>query len=448
MNTNILVINPTNKPITNSSILAEPIDVLQLATIIKQKYNKVQVLDMDNTYTPLDINPYLQKKNIVIFVYDYQIPLHTTEAKENIFPLIKNCHKETKFIMIGKTSTYRYKEFLDQGIDIVMKGIVEEEINEVIKYCYDLDKLRELPNLIIKDHTEIIHTKVELTPHNFSKLPIPDRSLIDINKYMDTRTMITSRGCSGACNFCTTPSFFGHWEKKSAEKVVEEIELLVTKYHATKIMFLDDNATVSKSRMFEICRQIKKKQIKCLYGCLCSIKCYDKELLEEMYSAGFRWIHFGLESGSEKILTKMNKFLNIDITKQIITEVKNMGYRVRTSFILDYPGTTKEDIRKTKDLILELEPQELRLHYLAYRLGTPVFKEQNNQEPSQYIHSPKPKVERKDLMEEIEKLIIALQQQGYEIIRGDIDWNKYNNKDKNTKIAAFTPIKYGMCWYE
>ena len=72
-------------------------------------------------------------------------------------------------------------------------------------------------------------------------------------------------------------------------------------------MFLDDNATVDKSRMIKICELIKTRNIKCLFGALCSIKCYDKEMLEKMYEAGFRWIHFGLESGSQRLLKTMNK---------------------------------------------------------------------------------------------------------------------------------------------
>ena len=34
------------------------------------------------------------------------------------------------------------------------------------------------------------------------------------------------------------------------------------------------------------------------------------------------------------------------------------------------------------------------------------------------------------------------------MVANDIDWNIYENADKDTKITAFTPIKYGMCWYE
>ena len=41
-----------------------------------------------------------------------------------------------------------------------------------------------------------------------------------------------------------------------------------------------------------------------------------------------------------------------------------------------------------------------------------------------------------------------LEKENYNMVSNDIDWNIYENADKNTKIAAFTPIKYGMCWYE
>ena len=69
----ILVINPPNKPFTNRSILAEPLDVLQIATIIKGKYSNVKVIDMDVNRMDNNINNFLEDNNIVVFVYDYQL---------------------------------------------------------------------------------------------------------------------------------------------------------------------------------------------------------------------------------------------------------------------------------------------------------------------------------------------------------------------------------------
>ena len=446
---NILVVNPANKPFTNRSILAEPLDVLQVATIINKKFDNVKVIDMDVNRMDNNINSYLSNENIVVFVYDYQLPLHTTETIQNIFETIQNTNRSTKFIMIGKTSTYFYQKFLNNGIDIVIKGIADEIINDVIENINYLEKLKIIPNLVIRTEEGIFITENKVLINDFNKLPMPNRDLLDITKYMDTRTIITSRGCVGTCKFCATPYYFGKWSGRNVTDVVNEIEMLISKYNTKKIIFLDDNATVNKKRMIEILKEIEKRNIKCLFGALCSIKCYDKELLEYMYKVGFRWIHFGIETGSERLLKLMNKDMDINYIKQVLEETKKIGYRIRTSFILDYPSSTKEDIIKTKELILSLMPHELRLHYLAYRVGTPIYNDNKDAlNKTQYIHSNKPNIKNNDLTNEINNLIKELKKENYNLILNDIDWGLFENADKDTKIAAFTPIKYGMCWYE
>ena len=104
----ILVINPPNKPFTNSTIIAEPIDILQIATVVQEEYKDIKVLDMDVNQMDNNINKYLEKRNILIFVFDYHIPLHTTETKDNIFEIIKSVRKgiKTTTIGIGKTASY------------------------------------------------------------------------------------------------------------------------------------------------------------------------------------------------------------------------------------------------------------------------------------------------------------------------------------------------------
>ena len=443
---NILVVNPPNKPFTNDTILAEPLDVLQIATIIKAKYPDVKVIDMDVNRMNNDINTFLGEKNVVIFVYDYQLPLHTNDTVDNMFEIIKNS-KNTKFIIIGKTSSYYYERFLNNGFDIVIDGIADKTIIDVLD---NIDKdLSIVPNIMYKKDKEIIVTEKKHIINRYDKLDYPLRDFLDLDKYMDTRTMITSRGCIGRCKFCTTPTFFDNWSGKEPSKVVDEIEYLINNYHTKKIIFLDDNMTVNKTRVINICKEIEKRHIKCLFGCLSSISCYDKELFKLMYKVGFRWIHFGIETGSERILKLMNKEMDINYIKKVITEVKEIGFRVRNSFILDYPGSLKEDISKTRELIKELEPHELRLHYLAYRVGTPVFNENKDvSNKTQYIHSNHPNVENKELTEEIDLLIKDLEKMGYTIIYDDVDWNKYSNNTKDTKYASFIPMKYGMCWYE
>ncbi len=444
---NVLVINPANKPFTNRSIIAEPIDVLQIASVIKQKYSNVKVIDMDINDLNNNINSYLEEENVLVFVYDYQLPLHTSETINNIFETIVNCNKKVKSIIIGKTSSYYYQKFIDNNIDIVINGNCENIINDVIENINNINELKIIPNLYIKIDNGIYETKKKKNIVNYSLLPIPDRSLVDMSKYMETRTMVTSRGCNGICNYCTTPFYFGAWQGKDFMTVVNEIEMLIKDYNAKQIMFLDDNACVDKNRMINICNEIKKRNIHVLLGTLCSIKCYDKEMFKLMYEVGFRWVHFGIETGSQRLLKAMHKEMDYDYIRQVIKEVKSTGYRVRNSFILDYPGSTEEDLYATKKLILELKPDELRLHYLAYRVGTPLFNiNKEISSKSQYIHSNKPNIENKELEQSIDDLLNTLKEDNYKIVTENIDWNIFNNND--SKIASFVPIKYGINWHE
>ena len=81
--------------------------------------------------------------------------------------------------------------------------------------------------------------------------------------------------------------------------------------------------------MKEISKIILEKKINIRLGCLASINTYDKETFELMYKAGFRWLHFGIESGSQKVIENNNKSFNIEYAKKVIKEVKQIRNRAR-----------------------------------------------------------------------------------------------------------------------
>lgn len=442
----VIVVNPPNKPFTNKSILAEPLDVLQIATIIKNKFEDVVFLDMDAKRMENNINKYLTNDNVVVFIMDYQIPLHTGDAENNIFEIIKNFNKPTKVIMISKTASIFYTKYFKNGIDIIIKKYPELVINDIIAHINDKNFLHNVFNIMYKTNNEIINTERKELEFSYDDLPMIDRSMIDIDDYMDTRTIITSRGCINKCKFCSTPSFFGKWVSKSEENIIKEIKYLIDTFDTKKIIFLDDNMVVDKERIIRLCNLIKENNIKCTFGCLASINCYDESLFKYMYECGFRWVHFGIESGSNKVLKSMNKDQDISHIRDCLLNVKKIGFRIRNSYILDYPTATEDDLDKTLALIKETNPDELRLHYLAYRVGTPIFYEYKDKKTPQYIHSNQAYIES-PLKNKIERLVVELKKT-YTVIENEIDWSYFEASNKTTKVAALRPIKYGMWWYE
>ncbi len=208
--------------------------------------------------------------------------------------------------------------------------------------------------------------------------------------------------------------------------------------------------------MKQISNIILEKNINVKLGCLASINTYDKETFELMYKAGFRWIHFGIETGSQKILEANNKNFDIENAKNIIKEVKEIGFRVRTSFIFDLPATKHEDMQKTINFILETEPDEVRGHFLSLRLGTTIYNNlsKKNKIPTQYIHSNKPLLENEDytnneLLQDVDSLVNQLEKRDYKIVRNVKEWQnleKLRNKEGKIKFLSFCPSRYGIDW--
>lgn len=356
---NILLINPPNVPFSEKELLIEPIDLISLATYLQNLKHNTKFLDMDcKRLNCKELTKYIESQfmpDIVIISYDYHIPLHTQEALKNIAEICNKLKEyNIKTIMIGKTVTYNPKIIEDIKFDIGIIGEAENTIKNILDTdIKNIHKLSQINGIVFKKENEIVITSTNKEKYDLDKLPIPNRDIAKIEDYIDIRSILTSRGCINKCDFCPIYNYWGSWRGKSTENVVKEIEYLIQNYNSKKIIFLDDNATVNKKRMQEISNKIIEKNIDIKLGCLSSINTYDKETFKLMYKAGFRWIHFGIESGSQKVLENNNKNFNIDYAKKVIKEVRQMGYRVRTSFIFDLPTTTKSDMEKTIDFILE-----------------------------------------------------------------------------------------------
>lgn len=441
----ILFINPPNQPFSSKGILIEPIDVIHLATFVKSLGFDVDFLDMDvKKITHEGLNNILNYKkiDICVIVFDYHIPLHnegTIKEIKEICKILKD--KSIKSILGGKIATY-YNEIdlknIGFNFDFYIKNDMEESLKKI------LESTEKKINIILSN----IGKKI-----NINEYPIPDRSLCNINEYIDVRTILSSRGCNLKCSFCHVPNFWGNWKSKSPEIVYEEIKYLVDKYNAKKILFLDDNAMAQPKRMEEISKLLINNNIKTTLGCLGTILSFNEDSMINMYKAGFRWIHYGVESGDEKQLIKINKKTNPSKIKEVLKKTKNIGFRIRTSWILDLPDMDEESLLKTEKMIIENPTDEIRIHFLTLRLGSELNNIYNIK-TNQFIHNNKQnlnitKVSELLIKESLNRIITNLEKQGYIIITNPDDFINMESlkmKSPELKILSICPLRYGIGW--
>jgi anaerobic magnesium-protoporphyrin IX monomethyl ester cyclase len=92
-----------------------------------------------------------------------------------------------------------------------------------------------------------------------------------------------------------------------------------------------------------------------------------------MKRAGCRLIHFGVESGSQRIAEMTKK--RVTIARQIegVKLAQRVGLEVLCFFLLGYPGETEDEMRSTIGLARQLAPTYASFHRISPYPGTPLY---------------------------------------------------------------------------
>jgi len=194
-------------------------------------------------------------------------------------------------------------------------------------------------------------------------IPFPARELLPNHLYFDMTTegqrvssIMTARGCPYRCAFCERYIRGGHYRMRNAGSVVSELEELIAKYGCSEVVIYDDTFTANKKRAAEICETILSRGLKFRWDCRTRVDCVDPALLRLMARAGCSRISFGVESASADTLELFNKKITIDQVRQAFDWTRSAGIRILAYFMLGAPEESRETIKKTIDLSIELKP--------------------------------------------------------------------------------------------
>jgi radical SAM superfamily enzyme YgiQ (UPF0313 family) len=214
-------------------------------------------------------------------------------------------------------------------------------------------------------------------------LPMPARHLIKsqfdggiegmfrLTKPGEFYTILTSRGCPFECTFCiaagpTSPGF----RQRSADSVVGEIYQLA-KEGIKFIQIQDMNFILSRDRVKKICSAFLETGIN--WACLGRVDRVSEELYTEMYRSGCRFVSFGIESGSQKVLDYYHKRITVDDIRRGVKTAKKVGLDVIATLIVGSPVETFEDVQETLKLVIDLDIDFISVCRLNIFPHTPVW---------------------------------------------------------------------------
>ena len=189
--------------------------------------------------------------------------------------------------------------------------------------------------------------------------------------------LFTGRGCMARCNFCVYPQVMhGHqYRIRSARNVIEELEYISKNFIDVKeIVFEDDTFTIDKNRVQEICNMMIEKRLNKRFRWLCNARVnLDLETMKLMKKAGCHLIIPGIESGSQEILKNIQKGTTLKQVHRYIEDAKKAGLMVHACYMVGNQGETKETMKETLNLALELNTDTAQFYPLLPFPGTKAY---------------------------------------------------------------------------
>lgn len=282
---------------------------------------------------------------------------------------LKRRYPDSVILFGGIHPTAMSEEVLSHGhIDIVLRGEGEKALLELYKCIKEKREFTHIDNISYRKDDRIVHNQRTLILDNLDEYPSFPYHLFDARKY-DLGFVISSRGCPYRCIFCSNRVTTGRkYRFRSAEAIVEELDMLYHKYNRKYMLFLDDNLLVSRERIYSLIEEIKKKGFdkKMSFNFQARGDNVDDKLLHDLYGAGFRSVFFGLETASEEIMKTVKKGETVAQCAEAVRMAKRAGFHTSATFIYGLPGETHRDRMDCVRL-----SRELKLDMVRYNNATP-----------------------------------------------------------------------------
>lgn len=214
--------------------------------------------------------------------------------------------------------------------------------------------------------------KADVIP-NLDELPFPDWELIDKDFYTQPSHQISNaiihkvmpitfgRGCMYRCNFCAHNCFL-YARCHSSKYFIRKMEWVSHQCGVNTFIIQDSSIGNFRNTWKEVCYKLIEQGTPYQWWANLRVNQVDEEFLRLLKQAGCIKLFFGFESGSQRILDKMNKRITVEQCRQAAFLCHKIEIPFYTSYIVNYFGETEEDLELTEQLILETQPTSLAIN--------------------------------------------------------------------------------------
>lgn len=236
----------------------------------------------------------------------------------------------------------------------------------------------DIPNMILAD-TNDKDRPISRWYEDMNDLPCPDYDGLDLKRYFSPEPVFlisSARGCYwGRCAFCNVSmNTRSRHRQLEPEALVSNIRLLNGKYGTKRFFFCND--ATSPVHMMSMAKLVKEELPDVTWGTEARFeKALTGEFLSMLKEGGCRYLIFGFESASQRVLDIMNKGNLVGIHNDILENCYKNQIQVNLQTFIGFPTETVEEAWETINYLIENEKKISAIGYGKFTLekDTPVY---------------------------------------------------------------------------
>jgi anaerobic magnesium-protoporphyrin IX monomethyl ester cyclase len=343
-----------------------------LSSALKQEGYTCEIVDLDLLgNSAKDLLDYLERYKprilaVKLLQFGIQSLIKIAEEAKKISP--------TTLIIGGGPHARLCQETIFEitdAFDALLVGESDRAITQMVEVARGERDLRDVENVVFRDEHGCLVKKPTSIIHNLDELPLPDWGLYDLERYLPIFLISASKGCPFACAFCNYNYILGREivetqianngavrvtrsapaRRRTLPSLQQEIRYCIDQYGVRLFALADPLPDVQLTN--ELCDWIIDSKTTTRWNSYGRIKIFDG-LFEKMGRAGWVSLWFGVESGSEKILRRMNKFYVSEDIKRTVSAAQKAGIKCTLGFVVGFPGEDESTLAETFRVIQKL----------------------------------------------------------------------------------------------
>ena len=378
----VTLVNPPYPPAVHSHPPFIPLGIAYLGAVAEKEGHEVTVIDCQAE----KLNYEAFRERIKRTPSDAIGVTATTLLYKSAMKLIdtaKQEHPQATTMLGGSHGTFWDENALNEypSLDIVVRREGETTFTELLNKLQTKTGINNVQGITYRNKTgKITRNPDRPFIENLDDLPFPAHHLLPLDALKRMGKILfplmTSRGCVFWCDFCSTVRMFGRgYRWRSAENVVDEMEMIHNKYGIDQFTFYDDAFSVNRKRVIKICEELHTRKLDLTWDCGTRVDMVDRELLTTMHNAGCIAVWLGVESGSEIILNAMNKGIKLNQTRQAYKTAHEVGLMTIANVVIGFPGETEQTAKTTINFVKELNPDDVGFYIATPYPGTPMYEQ-------------------------------------------------------------------------